>query len=209
VIKEIKQQRPIIGLAVGSRQGELLRHSKLFLLTALKIKQELPGSEFVLPLINEKQKRHFLKSYEKYAPSLKISIIIGRFREAIAGVDCVLTAAGTATLEIMLLGKPMVVTYQLSKLTYWIAKLLVNVEHVALPNLLAQQRIVPELIQMQATPETLSREILNWLQHPEKIAELQQKYQALRQPLTDKALIKAANYIAEEYANRKGSQNDG
>ena len=101
-----------------------------------------------------------------------------------AASDIVMLASGTATLEAMLLERPMVVVYQLNNLTYQIAKRLVKVPYVALPNILAGTAIVPELIQGQANGENICRMIMRLLQpraYIEQLTALTQTKKALQQ----------------------------
>ena len=83
--------------------------------------------------------------------------------------DVVLLASGTAALEAMLLKRPMVVGHKVRWLTYQIARRLVRIPCVSLPNILAGRKIIPECLQYECTPENLGREILNWVRHPDQV----------------------------------------
>lgn len=200
--------RPKIGLALGSRQSEMNRHTDLFLQTAAWLRQAIPGCQFKVPLANEKCHTHFLRRYQASNLDLPMEVSVGNFREVIEQTDCVLAAAGTATLEIMLLQKPMVVTYQLSPLTYAIAKRLVHVPYIALPNLLANEALVPELIQGDATPAKLGQAILNWLNQPDKIAELQKHFVSLQEQLKGNAAMQTVHFITHYFLNRDRGDDD-
>jgi len=91
-------------------------------------------------------------------PTLRIPIVDEARYDAVSAADLVWTASGTATLETALLGKPMIVIYRLSWLTYWLARLLVRVQHIGMVNLLAGERLVPELIQDDANAARLVAE---------------------------------------------------
>lgn len=202
--KALQSNAPVIGLALGSRESEVKRHSELFLKTAAWLHQRIPGCQFVVPMLNEKRKADFLNQYDALGIELPIDVCVANFRDAIATTDCVLTAAGTATLEIMLLQKPMVVTYQLSALTYAIGKRLVHVKHIALPNLLANERLVPEIIQNDATPESLGQAVLTWIEDPEKTKQLLQRFNSMQQQLAGDAAPKAAEHIAAYFSLKQG-----
>jgi len=114
-----------------------------------------------------------------------------------AASEVILMASGTATLEGMLLKRPMVVAYRLAELTYWIAKPLVKIPFFALPNLLARDKIVPEFIQHQATPQNLGRAIINWLDDTESVKQLEQRFTYLHKQLRQSASQQAAQAIAD------------
>lgn len=204
--KTSNDETPIIGLALGSRRSEIKHHSHLFLQTAVWLHQKIPGCRFIVPLANEKCKADFLKCYQSLNITLPLTVEIGNFREAIATTDCVLTAAGTASLEIMLLRKPMVVAYRLSLLTYLLGRCLVRVKYIALPNLLADSLIVPEYIQYAATPTVLGGAILAWLNQPNKVQQLLEHYQVIHHQLAGNAALKSAKLIASHYAYQPDAQ---
>jgi lipid-A-disaccharide synthase len=99
---------------------------------------------------------------------LPIHLIDGQSHTAMAAADAILLASGTATLEAMLLNRPMVVAYRISPLSYALVKLfrLIHVQYMALPNLLADQRLVPEFVQGKVEPETLGAALLELLEAP-------------------------------------------
>jgi lipid-A-disaccharide synthase len=102
----------------------------------------------------------------------------GETYDLLAAADLALTASGTATLEAALLGIPMLVVYRMHPLTWFLAKRLVRVPHVAMANLLAGERLVPEYLQEEARADRLAEEILRWMANPER---RQRTSEALRQ----------------------------
>jgi lipid-A-disaccharide synthase len=94
------------------------------------------------------------------------SVLDGQSFEAMRAADMVLLASGTATLEAMLLKRPMIVCYKLSAMTWWMASRLVKIPNIALPNLLAGRRLVPEYLQQAVSAPALSTELLAWLADP-------------------------------------------
>ena len=111
--------------------------------------------------------------------------------------DVVVLASGTATLEGMLLKKPMVVAYRLSQMSYIIFKFLSQVSHYALPNLLAGKALVPELIQHNATPEKIGKAVLDYFRHPGKVAKLQQEFELIHNTLRKNASQQAADAVIQ------------
>jgi len=121
----------------------------------------------------------------------------GEARLAMAASDVVLCASGTATLEAMLLKKPMVVAYRMAPLTYHIVRRLVKVRYVSLPNLLAGQDLVPEFIQHRATPKNLADAILVNLHDDRRRDELVRRFTELHEELRMDASAQAASAIGD------------
>jgi lipid-A-disaccharide synthase len=163
VSEKSEQAPPVIALLPGSRNGELKYLAEIFLQTAQYCYAINPHLKFVAPLVSESHKQWFMELQQKVAPHLPIQIMIGNTRLAIAAADVVLVASGTATLEVMLHKKPMVVAYRMSAVSIAILSRLLKVPYIALPNLLAENFVVPEHIQSKATPELLCPALLKFL----------------------------------------------
>ncbi|MBH3429281.1 lipid-A-disaccharide synthase [Pseudomonas alkylphenolica] len=146
---------PLVALMPGSRGGEVGRLGALFLDTAQRLRELVPGVRFVSPCANAERRAQLEQMLE--GRDLPLTLLDGRSHQALAACDAVLIASGTATLEALLFKRPMVVAYRLAPLTYWILKRLVKSPYVSLPNLLAQSMLVPELLQDAATPEALAQ----------------------------------------------------
>ena len=109
--------------------------------------------------------------------------------------DVVLLASGTATLEAMLLKRPMVVAYKLAWFSYWIMRILAKVSYISLPNLLMNKRIVPECIQQSAQPEILGKHVIDWLTNQEAVAGAEKDFSNLHIKLRNDANRNAAKHI--------------
>ncbi|WP_313024019.1 lipid-A-disaccharide synthase [Pseudomonas lopnurensis] len=145
----------IVALMPGSRGGEVARLGDLFLSAAERLRAMRPGIRFVMPCASPERR---LQLEQMLATrDLPLTLLDGRSHEALAACDAVLIASGTATLEALLFKRPMVVAYSVAPLTYRILRRLVKSPYVALPNLLAQRLLVPELLQDAATPEALAQ----------------------------------------------------
>jgi len=161
--------RQHIALLPGSRRGEVERLGPLVLNAAQIIYQKYPEIEFLLPAINEARKVQIEEQLKNYPAEFKAQVKvlentgtdskIGRM--VMNASDIVALASGTATLEAMLLHRPMVTFYKLNWLTYIIAKLLVKIPYYSLPNIIAGKKVIAELIQTDATPQKLATEIEN------------------------------------------------
>ena len=199
---QLDQQAQTIALLPGSRMSEIKLLAPVFIATARLCYEANRSLQFVVPMVDEHKQQYFQNQLHDLAPELPIKIVLGRSQAVMAAADVILLASGTATLEALLLGKPMVVAYKLNALTYQIAKRLVKLESVALPNLLCADKEVPEFIQQAATPTALSQALLDLLQSPQKMLQLQQRFlqvhQQLRQNANDKAALAIKNVIDTE-----------
>lgn len=156
-----------IALLPGSRRGEIERLGPLVLDAANLLHQKHPDYIFLVPAINEARKQQIESLLAQYPASLtaRVRLIENSSRESKIGrqvmnaSNIIALASGTATLEAMLLHRPMVTFYKLHWLTYRIAKLLVKIPYFSLPNIIAGKKVIQELIQSEATPEKLATEI--------------------------------------------------
>lgn len=156
-----------IALLPGSRRGEIERLGSLVLDAAKILHQKYPDYTFLIPAINEMRKQQIENLLAQYPDSLKAHIRLMENtsseskigRQVMNASNIIALASGTATLEAMLLHRPMVTFYKLHWLTYQIAKLLVKIPYFSLPNIIAGKKVIQELIQSEATPENLAAEI--------------------------------------------------
>jgi lipid-A-disaccharide synthase len=171
----LNPEQRIIALLPGSRRSEVEALADTFLQTAMLFWQRNSDSHFVVPLVNSRIRELFEQRRQRVAPGLPVTMLDGNSRDAMLAADAVLVASGTATLEALLLKRPMIVAYRLHPLTYWILTTfrLLKVEHVALANLLAGREIAPEFIQDRATPGALARALNRLLASPTLIADIQ------------------------------------
>jgi lipid-A-disaccharide synthase len=198
-----------VALLPGSRRGEVASLLPLLLATAKILHTQFPTLRFLIPAINAERSEQILAAVEAH-DALPITIFdqqIGNDvgRVVMSAADVIVLASGTATLEALLLKKPMVVAYRLHWLTWLIARWLVRIPFVSLPNLLAGRRLVPELLQSQATPENLARETAEWLNSPDKVRTTLAAYDALHLALRQNASATGAAAIARLLSSRLAS----
>lgn len=188
---------PVLAVLPGSRGGEVERLGTLFLEASRWIQDRRPDLQLVIPCVNRDREKQVRDLVAKLDVKLPVTIVRGRSRDVMAAADVVLLASGTATLEAMLLKKPMVVGYRLSGFSYALVSRLVKVPHVALPNLLAKRQLVPELLQDAATAESLGAAVLERLENNEERALLKEAFTELHHTLRQGADEKAAQAISE------------
>ncbi|WP_150912332.1 lipid-A-disaccharide synthase [Marinobacter halotolerans] len=193
----LDEQAPVLAILPGSRGGEVERLGGLFLEAARWIQSRRPDLQLAIPCVNREREQQVRALVEALDVKLAVTIVRGRSREVMAAADVVLLASGTATLEAMLLKKPMVVGYRLSNLSFKIVSRMVKSPYVALPNLLAKQPLVPELLQDEATPEALGQAVLERLENTDERERLTLAFTEIHHSLRQNADEQAANAIAK------------
>nr|WP_199064312.1 lipid-A-disaccharide synthase [Chromobacterium sp. ASV5] len=156
----LPQGAPIFTLMPGSRKSELEFMTPVYLQTARLLLKEFPDAQFLVPLATRATLELFDQQLTRYkAWDLPLRKLFGHAQMACIASDVVLVTSGTATLEVALTKRPMVISYKLSALTYQLVKRKLKLPYVGLPNILCGRFVVPELLQKQATPEKLAEEI--------------------------------------------------
>lgn len=194
---KIPEEKEVVAFLPGSRGVEVHYLAEIFIQAAQWCLDRRPNLFFVAPLANEARRKQFEQALHRQGGTLPIKLVTGNAREVMTAADVVVLASGTATLEGLLLKKPMVVAYRLSQLSYFIFKFLSQVSHYALPNLLAGKPLVPELIQHNATPEKIGKAVLDYFRHPEKMAFLQQEFEEIHKTLRKNASHQAAEAVIQ------------
>ncbi len=153
----LNADQPIVGLLPGSRANEIKRMLPVMLRAVELLARDNPTLQFVLPQADSVSDE-VLQGYLQACP-VNIKVIKQQTYDAIQCCDAIMTTSGTASLEIALLGVPLLIVYRLSPLTYWLGKQLVKIAFIGLPNIIAGKAIVKELIQDDVTAENLAAEI--------------------------------------------------
>lgn len=182
---QLDPDKQYVALLPGSRGAEITRLTEPFLKACAKCLQRMPNLVFIVGLRDQKACDLFSSIKDKVTPDLAVNIFTAKTRDVLVAADCVLLASGTATLETMLSKKPMVVAYKANWLTYKIIKPLLKIPHVSLPNIMAGEKLVPELLQEDCTDEKLSSELMKYLSDKQLNDELIAKFQALHQSLIE------------------------
>ena len=202
--------RPVLALLPGSRVGEIERLAPDFLAAAARVLAAEPTLQIVAPMAS----RHAAAAFDRVlaahpdaaqlAPAL--TRLDGQSRTLMVASDVILLASGTATLEAMLAKRPMVVAYRLAPTTYRLVKGLglLRVDRYSLPNVLAGETLVPELMQDDCRPEPLAAAVLHWLRDADAVAELQPRFADLHRRLRQDASAQAARAVAELVEARRG-----
>ena len=195
----------LICVMPGSRRGEITAILPLMLDGIQKLILLDPKLCFIIPTVDQNHQYIVQDVIDQCSEQLRAAIVVvyddtqPEFSQhAMAASDIVMLASGTATLEALLLERPMVVVYQLNQLTYQIAKRLVKVPYVALPNILAGTAIVPELIQEQASGDNICRTVMRLLQ-PRAYAEQLKDLITTKQALQQQSNHEPANSVIDQF----------
>lgn len=198
---KLKEDKLVIAMLPGSRQSEVKQLADLYVKTAKLIAQEQPEVQFLVPLITRETRAIFERAiYANQADETPIQILFGHAHMAMEAADAVIVASGTATLEAALLKRPMVITYRMPRISWWILKRMNYLPYVGLPNILAGRFVVPELLQNDAVPEKLAEATLRMVSDKvlmqEIGAEFSRIHEALRQNTEEKAAQAILAYLA-------------
>jgi lipid-A-disaccharide synthase len=185
-----------IALLPGSRVGEVSRLAEPMVEAARILASRRPGLQFVAAMANQNVHTIFRETMERLAFNC-ISVVDHDPRTVIAASDAVMCASGTATLETMLVNRPMVVAYRIAPSSYHLAKQLrlIKSQLFALPNILAGEALVPELIQHEVTSDALADEINSWLEDENARGELRERFLELHDRLRCDASKRAAEAV--------------
>jgi lipid-A-disaccharide synthase len=167
-----------------------------YIATAKLILKSMPDAQFLVPLSSRETRNIFEEAiWHADAHDLPITLLFGHAHDAMIVADGVLVASGTASLEAALLKRPMVITYKMSALTFWLAKRKQYLPYVGLPNILSGKFVVPELLQNDATPENLAQALLNLVANKQAVTELEERFMDLHLMLKQGAADKAAQAV--------------
>ncbi|MEN9986067.1 MAG: hypothetical protein RI925_1569 [Pseudomonadota bacterium] len=194
----LPRQATVFTLMPGSRQGEVDVMAPLFIATAREILRHEPDAQFLVPLATRATFDRFEQLlWRLKAHQLPIRRLFGHAQHAMVAADAVLVASGTATLEVALAKRPMVISYKISPITYRIVKRKLKLPYVGLPNILCGEFIVPELLQDDATPANLAQALLNAWRDPDYRAWLDDKLTELHLTLKQDSAARAAQAVLE------------
>ena len=195
----IEADTPVIALLPGSRASELDYHAELFAATAHEIGKTLPSACFVVPFATLATQQQFEAAIKKTgAGQLRIMCLQAASQQALAAADIALIKSGTSTLEAALMKCPMVITYRVSAVSAWLMRRKGRgyLPYIGLPNILAGEFIVPELLQEDATPENLAQALLNGYRDEPLRAKLKERFLTIHQSLRQNSAERIGDALA-------------
>ncbi|MCA8865438.1 MULTISPECIES: lipid-A-disaccharide synthase [unclassified Halomonas] len=194
---ELAPDSQVLALLPGSRANEIRFLGDTFLNAAEQLCQRHPALKVVIPAATSDRRREISALLANY-PLLaeRITLLDGQAREAMVASDVVLLASGTAALEAMLCHRTMLVAYKMAPATHWLAKRMVKTQWVSLPNLIAQETLVPELIQDAASPEAIADQLSAMLADEASRYALEIRFAEMHATLQRNASRRAAEAIS-------------
>jgi lipid-A-disaccharide synthase len=188
----------IVALLPGSRRSELHYMASAFLLAAHRFRQEVHDVHFVCPTVTRDTRDMFERAlHEHQRTDLPLTLLFGHSHEALAAADLALVASGTATLETALFKTPMVIAYRQSPLTWAMMRTMLYLPYVGMPNILAGEKLVPELLQDEANPAALAGALLTLLRDTAAQRRQVERFREFHHLLRQNAAEKAADAILE------------
>ena len=196
---KLDENTPVFALLPGSRVSEIDYMAPVFFQTARLVLQRLPQARFLLPVATHATRVRLLEILAKDEyKRLPVQLMTTHTDLACTAADAVLVTSGTATLEVALCKRPMVISYKISPLTYAYVKRKIKVPHVGLPNILLGREAVPELLQGKAKPALLADALIKWYESPEAVAALENDFRELHLTLRKDTAALAAQNVLEE-----------
>ena len=200
---------PLIAVLPGSRVDEIDRHAELFVAVMKRLSNRFVGARFVVPLVTRETRERFENVLWRDAEALvpQVQLLFGHADFALRAADVALVASGTATLEAAMLGVPQVVSYRVSALTAMIVRRKLKSPYVSLPNILANDWCVPELLQEAATEDALDSALSGLIAQPRLAGTMRDAYarmgDALRPPVSPDSDLLADAVLAEVRWSRR------
>lgn len=195
----IDPEATLIALLPGSRMGEVQRLGRDFVAAAAWIVRHRPGAQFVAPMASARVRAVFERQLAQLPGAPPVTLLEGEAQRALAAADAVIVASGTATLETLLTGRPMVVAYRLSTLTALLLRTLslVKVPYFSQPNLLVGRRLVPEFLQEEVSGAALGAALLQQIDDPGRVGELSREFRKVHEVLRRGGAQRAAAAVLE------------
>ena len=188
----------IVALLPGSRRSELEYMAGAFVLAAHRFRQEVHDVHFVCPMVTRETRELFERAiHENQRTDLPLTLLFGHSHEALAAADLVLVASGTATLETALFKRPMVIAYRQSPITWALMRQMLYLPYVGMPNILAGERLVPELLQDQATPANLAGALLTLVRDTASQRRQVERFREFHEVLRRDAAQRAADSVLQ------------
>jgi lipid-A-disaccharide synthase len=202
---KLEGSAPVVAILPGSRMSELKYNAVAFIGAAKLMAAREPGMRFVTPMAGENQRRYFESLLAEAGLSdVPLQTVDGQSHAVIAAADAVLVASGTATLEVALFKKPMVIAYKMMAASWQLMRHMGYQPWVGLPNILAREFLVPELLQHDATPDAIADALCLQLQDHAGRKRLTQRFTEMHHALLRDTARLSAQAVLDMIAMKQG-----
>lgn len=192
---DVEAGRKMLALLPGSRAGEVKTLLEVFIQSAEVVHQKMPDLLVLIPVVNKHRKEQIDAVLQELNPAFEVRTVFGHAQQVMIASDAVLLASGTAALEAALCKRPMVVAYKLNQFTHFLMRFMYKQDFFSLPNILVGRELVPELLQQDVNPDTISQKLIPLMNSD--YPELEAEYQKIHESLRLGADQKAADVLAE------------
>jgi lipid-A-disaccharide synthase len=190
-----------VGILPGSRQSEVIRLLPVMLGAAQIIEEEIKPVQFVLPLADTLDMAFVSQIIAKYPVAVRL--IPNEVYDVIGCTDIAMVASGTATLETALMETPMIIIYKVSAPSYYVGKMVIDIDNIGLVNIIAGKKIVPELIQFEASPENIAAGVMEILATKERMEGIKAELKKIRDMLGNHGAAERVARLAYDMINPK------
>lgn len=188
---ELKSTSPVTAILPGSRMSEIESMADIYIQSAKLLADIYPNMQFLIPCVHQKAKERVQQAVNTFGKGINILLVDGQSRQVLEACDQALVTSGTATLESALLKKPLVLAIKVHPISYWIMKRLATTQWIGLPNILANESLVAELIQEEATPHKIAiqmgRLIMDQTLRAKQVKAFEKQYFSLKQNASELA----------------------
>jgi lipid-A-disaccharide synthase len=198
---DLREGITTVGILPGSRQSEVTRLLPVMLGAAEIIKEKIKPVQFVLPLADTLDMAFVSQLIAKYPVAVRL--IPNEVYDVIGCTDIAMVASGTATLETALMETPMVIIYKVSAPSYYVGRMVINVDHIGLVNIIAGKEIVPELIQFEASPEKIAAKVIGILTTKGRSEHIREELKKIRGMLGSHGAAERVACLAYDMINTK------
>ncbi len=198
---DLREEVTTVGILPGSRQSEVTRLLPVMLGAAEIIEKQIKDVQFVLPLADTLDIAFVSQIIAKH--SVPVRLIPNEVYDVIGCADIAMVASGTATLETALMETPMIIIYKVSAPSYYVGRMVINIDHIGLVNIIAGKTVVPELIQFEASPENIAAGVMEILATKERMEGIKAELKKIRDMLGNHGAAERVARLAYDMINTK------
>lgn len=198
---DLREEVTTVGILPGSRQSEVTRLLPVMLGAAEIIEKQIKDVQFVLPLADTLDIAFVSQIIAKH--SVPVRLIPNEVYDVIGCADIAMVASGTATLETALMETPMIIIYKVSAPSYYVGRMVINIDHIGLVNIIAGKTVVPELIQFEASPENIAAGVMEILATKERMEGIKAELKKIRDMLGSHGAAERVARLAYDMINTK------